>query len=157
MGGSSSTTKGGLEQAKHRASSRCGKVAVSGRYHKLPKRLSDEYEPAKKGGAAVVLGTGYNGSVYLVTSKSTGLKYAVKGFHLHGVSKDKVEELETEAEIFLCMDHPHVARLVAVYEDDKMLNLVMECMDGGEVYERVLARRRFNEHDAAPTLYQMLL
>ncbi|CAK0890784.1 unnamed protein product [Prorocentrum cordatum] len=118
MGGSSSTAKG-LDQAQRNASLRQGKVAISGRYHKLPRRMEDEYKLDSK-----VLGTGYNGSVFLAEHRETKLKYAVKGFHLHGLNSEKREELESEAEIFLSMDHPHVARLVAVYEDEKMLNLV---------------------------------
>jgi len=37
------------------------------------------------------------------------------------------------------------------------LNLVMECMEGGELFERVVDRRKFAEHDAAHAIYQMLL
>jgi len=152
MGGGASTVQKELEEATSRATERVGKPAVSGRYHRLPRRIEDDYLLDNK-----VLGTGYNGSVTLATGKQTGLKYAVKGFHLHGVKKEKLEELETEAEIFLSMDHPHVARLTAVFETPKELNLVMECMEGGEVYERVARLRRFSEKDASHTLYQMLL
>jgi len=84
-------------------------------------------------------------------------KYAVKGFKLHGVGKEKKEELETEAEIFLGMDHPHVARLVDVYESEEKLDLVMECMTGGELFKRVSEKRRFSEKDAADATWQMLL
>lgn len=38
-------------------------------------------------------------------------RYAVKGFKLVGVPREKREELEAECEIFLAMDHPHVAAL----------------------------------------------
>ena len=68
----------------------------------------------------------------LLRSIRTGDRYAVKGFKLHGVSQEKLQELRDEAEIFLAMDHPHVARLVDVYESQHRLDLVMECMDGGE-------------------------
>lgn len=135
-----------------RDESRVGKIAVSGRYHKLPKRLEDDYKPLSK-----VLGSGYNGQVHMAESKHNGEKYAVKGFKLHGVSRDKKEELESEAEIFLCMDHPHVARLVDVYESDEQLDLVMECMSGGELFARVTERKRFSEKDAADATWQMLL
>ena len=38
------------------------------------------------------------------------------------------------------MDHPRVARLMDVYEAEGRLSLVMECMEGGELFERVMAR-----------------
>jgi len=63
----------------------------------------------------------------------------------------------SECEIFLCMDHPHVARLTDVYEEKDCLNLVMECMGGGEVFQRVLKEKRFSEKDAVDTAWQMLL
>lgn len=150
MGNKSTTDR--LQDVADRAASRVGKVAVSGRYKKLPKRLEDDYIVDAK-----VLGTGYNGSVFLATSRKTSHKFAVKGFHLHGVGADKMKQLEDEAEIFLGMDHPHVARLVDVYESETHLNLVMECMEGGELFERLAKRKRFSEQDAARALWQMLL
>jgi calcium-dependent protein kinase len=55
------------------------------------------------------------------------------------------------------MDHPHVARLVDVYEEKDRITLVMECMQGGELFDRVIAKKRFDEKDAAVAAYQMLL
>jgi len=129
-----------------------GKIQVTGRYHHLPKRLEDDYSLSGK-----VLGSGYNGQVFLATNKTNGEKVAVKGFKLIGVSKAKKEELESECEIFLAMDHPHVARLVDVYEDEERLNLVMECMTGGELFKRVVERKYYSEKDAAEAAWQMLL
>jgi calcium-dependent protein kinase len=142
----------GLDQALTRAESRSGKLNISGRYHKLPKKLEDDYKPLSK-----VLGSGYNGSVYLAESNTTKAKFAVKGFKLHGINAEKRQELENEVEIFLGMDHPHVARLNDVYEGQDELNLVMECMSGGELFKRVVAKKRFTEKDAADAAWQMLL
>mmetsp|Transcript_4484 Transcript_4484/g.10550 ORF Transcript_4484/g.10550 Transcript_4484/m.10550 type:complete len:533 (+) Transcript_4484:121-1719(+) len=142
----------GLTGVIQRAESRSGKLTISGRYHKLPKRLEDDYVLEKK-----VLGSGYNGQVHLAENKQTGVKVAVKGFKLHGVPREKREELESEAEIFLSMDHPHVTRLVDVYESEDQLSLVMECMTGGELFKRVTERKRFSEKDGADAAWQMLL
>lgn len=130
---------------------------VSGRYHQLPKKIEDDYEVDM----SKVLGTGMNGSVY--RAKRIGLSgqgdtdVAVKGFHLTGLSKKDREELAVEAEIFLQMDHPHVARLLAVYETSAMLHLIMECMEGGELFDRIAEKKRFEERDAAHSVWQMLL
>lgn len=140
-----------LQQAVRRSEARVGKLSVSGRYHRLPKRLEDEYDLA-----STVLGTGYNGDVVMARSKSGGLKYAVKGFKLRGVSKEDLKQLQDEAEIFLSMDHPHVARLVDVYESKDRLDLVMELLAGGELFKRVVEKKVFHEEDAAKTTSQML-
>lgn len=150
MGQGSSGSR--LQAATDRAADGLGKIAVSARYKKLPKKLEDDYVVEGK-----VLGTGYNGSVFLAKSKHSDGRYAVKGFHLHGVPKDKMEQLESECQIFLSMDHPHVARLVDVYESSSYLHLVMECMEGGELFERLKKRARFSERDAAQAVWQMLL
>jgi len=151
MGASSSST--GLDQVTERAAKRVGQVAVSGRYNRLPKRIEDDYNLEKR----KVLGTGYNGAVFMAKSKTSERKFAVKEFRLQGVTAEKKEELETEAEIFLSMDHPHVARLVDVFECDHSLNLVMECMEGGELFDRVREKKTFSNNDAAYAVYQMLL
>lgn len=147
-----SSSRPNLDDAIKKAETKVGKIGVSGRYHRLPKRIEEDYKIEKK-----VLGSGYNGSVFAARSKITNHKFAVKGFHLHGISKKKMEELETEAEIFLSMDHPHIVRLVGVYETNQRLNLVMECMEGGELFDRLVQRKKFTEKDAAHAVWQMLL
>ncbi|CAE8738763.1 unnamed protein product, partial [Polarella glacialis] len=44
-----------------------------------------------------------------------------------------------------------------VYQSEGRLDLVMECMSGGELFTRVQKRKRFSEADAATAAYQMLL
>jgi len=144
--------KSDLKNVGARVEARVGKIAVTGRYHRHPKKLTNDYRLSSK-----VLGSGYNGQVTLAKAISGDQEVAVKGFKLHGVSKEKKKELESECEIFLAMDHPHVARLVDVYESDDMLYLVMECMKGGELFKRVVDQKRFSEKDAADATWQMLL
>lgn len=141
-----------LDNVILRSYSRCGTVQVTGRYHRPPKALEDDYELPGK-----VLGSGYNGQVFLATDRHTGKQYAVKNFKLHGVGKEKKEELISECEIFLAMDHPHVARLTDIYETTQSLNLVMECCSGGEMLHRVLQLKRFPEQKACEASRQILL
>mmetsp|Transcript_64471 Transcript_64471/g.135282 ORF Transcript_64471/g.135282 Transcript_64471/m.135282 type:complete len:476 (+) Transcript_64471:814-2241(+) len=55
------------------------------------------------------------------------------------------------------MDHPHIARLYDVYETKEHMYLVMECLEGGELFERVTEQKRYSEQDAAEAASQMLL
>lgn len=143
----------GLDNVIKRAASRAGKFTISGRYHRMPRKIEDDYIILKKN----VLGSGYNGKVFEARGRTGGGTYAVKGFKLVGVPREKREELEAECEIFLAMDHPHVARLVDVYESQEQLALVMECMSGGELFGRVQKLKRFTEQAAADAARQMLL
>jgi len=126
---------------------------VSGRFHVLPHRIEDDYvlEQSQE------LGTGYNGSVFLAKSKDTHETFAVKPFRLHRITQSQKRELKNEVEVFLAMDHPHVARLRDVYEDEAELRLVMERLEGGELFDRVAALGRFTEKDAQDTMYQILV
>jgi len=133
---------------------RAGKIALSGRYHKLPKQIGDDYEVVAK-----VLGSGYSGVVRMATLKNgkSTEKFAVKAFKMSSVAGEKKTQLLAEVEIFLCMDHPHVTRLYDVFDSEDQLHLVMECMEGGELFDRVTELKRFGESDAADAVYQMLL
>ncbi|CAE7229348.1 CPK17 [Symbiodinium natans] len=63
---------------------------------------------------------------------------------------------KTKVEIYLALDHPHIARLMMVYEDDQEIHLVMEFMAGGELYDRLFDAKVYNEEVAANTCHQML-
>jgi len=141
-----------LQEVEERAGKRVGMVGVKGRYHRLPRKITDDFNTAGK-----PLGSGYNGTVFSATSKHTKTPCAVKSFALSDFDPDKKKELLGEVEIFLAMDHPHVARLLEVYESETEVSLVMECMSGGELYDRVATVRVFRERDAAKAAYQMLL
>ncbi|CAK9004827.1 unnamed protein product [Durusdinium trenchii] len=75
---------------------------------------------------------------------------------LNGILPDKLEDLKSELKILLCLDHPHVVRLLDVYVSDDKLDIVMECMQGGEL-KRSRTRPQMDEEEAARLLRQMLL
>jgi len=158
MGGACGTSKKKNVSAESNTSTESLKslshsLAITGRYHRPPKKLEEDYSVT-----STVLGTGYNGSVFQAKGKKDRPgTYAVKGFCLQGIEANKKADLRREVEIFLAMDHPHVARLVDVYEDATQLYLVMECMEGGELFERVQKLKTFSEKDAAHAVWQMLL
>mmetsp|Transcript_117656 Transcript_117656/g.226949 ORF Transcript_117656/g.226949 Transcript_117656/m.226949 type:complete len:544 (-) Transcript_117656:186-1817(-) len=146
------SSQSGLRQAVQRAAKALGHSAVAGRYHTPPAKLEDDYEVLSQ-----ELGTGFNGVVHLATNKQTGEKCAVKAYSLLTLDGGRMEELELEAQIYLGLDHPHVARLMDVYQSRSHLYLVMEACTGGELYYRVEKRKKFSEGDAAEAFHQMLL
>lgn len=126
---------------------------VALRYHE-DKEPSEDYDLARE-----ILGSGISGAVTLAVGKADKRRYAVKGFDKRrgASSRDLLQNMRSECEIFLRMDHPHVARLMDVYETPSHLYFVMEYCAGGEVTTRLKARGRYSEREAAESLYQMLL
>jgi len=128
---------------------RVGKLPFRGRHHRLPRKLSDDYAVTTK-----VLGSGMSGDVRLAHSKTRQQPVAVKTLRL---SNCPSEILASEVQIFLCMDHPHIVRLFDVYECADHLDLVMECMQGGELLDEVNRLGKFKEDRAVEVTKQMLL
>ena len=46
------------------------------------------------------------------------------------------------------MDHPNVVNLVDVFEDERHWCLVMELMEGGELFDQILEKEFFSENEA---------
>lgn len=64
--------------------------------------------------------------------------------------------MDLQVDIYLKLDHPNIAKLVEVYEDEKRIFLVMELCTGRELYDRLAAKKRYREADAARVTKQML-
>lgn len=126
-----------------------GSFTFTSRYH-TNRNLRQDYRVER-----AVLGTGASGPVHL--AKRGNRQFAVKSFRKRNLSADAKMELRGEVEVYLKLDHPHVARLEDVYETERDLHLVMELMSGGELYARLAKRRQYSEADAAQTCRQMLL
>jgi len=129
-------TAANFEEAEQKAEQQIGHIAVAGRYHHLPKRLEDDFEVSSQ-----VLGTGLNGSVVKATCRYTGTTFAVKHLQKASMSPEQQKILANEVQLCLEMDHPHIARLVHVYEAKSQVSLVMECMTGGELFDRCTEKK----------------
>uniref|UniRef100_A0A7S4RVJ3 Non-specific serine/threonine protein kinase n=1 Tax=Alexandrium monilatum TaxID=311494 RepID=A0A7S4RVJ3_9DINO len=143
-----------LSSVTARLEARRGRLPVVGRYHRLPSRLTDDYNVSSH-----VLGVGEGGDVLLATARDSlsRQQYAVKSYALEGLEGLKLQMLMSEVEVFLFVDHPHIARLVGIYESEDYLSFVMESHDGGQLFERFRKTGRFPEDEAAGACWQILL
>lgn len=153
MGNQQPTAHQELRQVRSRLEGELGSIPVTGRYHVLPKTIDDDYICDKK----KELGTGFNGTVFVGKSRASGEEVAVKPFKLFGLRKEEKRMLRNEVELFLGMDHPHIAILKDVYESHAELSLVMEHLEGGELFDRISMIKSFSEHEAAHTASMILL
>ncbi|XP_038726178.1 calcium-dependent protein kinase 8-like [Tripterygium wilfordii] len=97
------------------------------------------------------VGRGEFGVTYLCTDVNTGEKYACKS-----ISKKKlrtavdIEDVRREVEIMKHLPkHVNVVTLKGTYEDDTAVHIVMELCEGGELFDRIVARGHYTERAAA--------
>jgi calcium-dependent protein kinase len=97
-----------------------------------------------------ILGSGQNGYVMEAIHHTTGEACAVKILR----NKDFAARSEVNANIRL--QHPHIAKLLQVYEDRSALTMVMERC-GDDLFDRLDKKGRFSEPEARRNLRQVLL
>jgi calcium-dependent protein kinase len=97
------------------------------------------------------LGRGEFGVTYLCTDRATREALACKS-----ISKKKlrtpidVEDVRREVEIMHHLPkHPNIVTLRDTYEDDNAVHIVMELCEGGELFDRIVARGHYTERAAA--------
>jgi cGMP-dependent protein kinase len=88
-----------------------------------------------------ILGVGTFGRVKLVRHKPTGQAYALKCMRKQQVVATKQQShVLNEKRILASMDHPFILRLVATYQDEGELYMLLEIGSGGELFS-LLARK----------------
>ena len=61
-----------------------------------------------------------------------------------------IEDVRREVEIMKHMPpHPNIVTLKDTYEDDSAVHLVMELCEGGELFDRIVAKGHYTERAAA--------
>ncbi|KAJ9140405.1 hypothetical protein P3X46_031059 [Hevea brasiliensis] len=108
-------------------------------------RIGDKYILGRE------LGRGEFGITYLCTDRETKDALACKS-----ISKRKlrtavdIEDVRREVAIMSRLpDHPNIVKLKATYEDHENVHLVMELCEGGELFDRIVARGHYSERAAA--------
>jgi len=113
--------------------------------------FEDDYEVSEK-----VLGRGVNGQVYEGLCKRTGKVFAIKSFEVKELKGRQLENLAREVEILSSTEHPRVVGLEAMYESEANVHLVMERLQGGDLFDRLMSGGVFGEPDAAHIAVQVL-
>ncbi|KAF8726834.1 hypothetical protein HU200_019314 [Digitaria exilis] len=97
------------------------------------------------------LGRGQFGVTYLATHKPTGRRYACKSIAARKLAhRDDVDDVRREVQIMHHLTgHRNIVELRGAYEDRHSVNLVMELCEGGELFDRIIARGHYSERAAA--------
>ena len=114
---------------------------------RLCREMEDKYIPDWKN----ILGEGAYGSVHLATSiENPGLKVALKKISKR-YTNDSSFKRETNAllKIHDYGGHPNVAGLRDMYEDHNFFYLILDLVQGGEMFEHLIRNGAYSERDSA--------
>ncbi|CAL9226606.1 unnamed protein product [Arabidopsis halleri] len=105
------------------------------------------------------LGRGQFGVTYLVTHKETKQLFACKSIPTRRlVHKDDIEDVRREVQIMHHLSgHRNIVDLKGAYEDRHSVNLIMELCEGGELFDRIIAKGLYSERAAADLCRQMVM
>eukprot|EP01114_Cavostelium_apophysatum_P019936 TRINITY_DN6557_c0_g1_i1.p1 TRINITY_DN6557_c0_g1~~TRINITY_DN6557_c0_g1_i1.p1 ORF type:complete len:611 (-),score=181.84 TRINITY_DN6557_c0_g1_i1:474-2306(-) len=104
------------------------------------------------------LGAGTTGKVKLAFHKETGFKVAVKIVNKEFLASriSVLKKVEREITVMKVLEHQHVLRLYDVYETSKYLFLVLEFVEGGELFDYLVKKGRLDPLEAL-TLFQQII
>lgn len=118
--------------------------------HRTQGNLLELYE------VRALLGQGAFGKVYRATCKVTGVERAIKALDKTTMTKANAVRVQREIEILKQVDHPNIVKIVEVIEDPRYINIVQEICEGGELFERIIKTKKFDEETAAKYMYQII-
>jgi|JI10StandDraft_1071094.scaffolds.fasta_scaffold364048_1 calcium-dependent protein kinase len=103
-----------------------------------------------------VLGSGAFGEVRLCLHKESQAQRAVKVLRKNLLDDKEMDMLKNEISILKDMDHPNIVKMYEFLEDEKRIYIVTEICKGGELFDEILSRSKFDEKDAAVVMRQLL-
>jgi len=104
------------------------------------------------------LGKGANGKVVLAINNETGKKYAVKIFEkVRLISQLKgFDSIVNEVEALRTLNHESIIKLHEVFESGNSIHLILDYVEGGELYTRLRDRRAYSEKQCATIMKNLL-
>ncbi|OII76870.1 protein kinase domain-containing protein [Cryptosporidium andersoni] len=101
-----------------------------------------------------LIGEGSFAKVYKGCNVITGEDIVIKA-----VDKKKVKEsnVYTEIEVLRKVHHPHIVHLIASFEEDDHVCLVLEFLGGGELFEWIAQKGAYTEEQAKVAMRRILL
>ncbi|BFU25287.1 protein kinase, putative [Entamoeba histolytica HM-1:IMSS-B] len=82
-------------------------------------------------------------------------RVAIKKITKKDIPEDQLEMIKREIQLMRQLHHKNIVKLFDVYENNEILYLILEYVEGGELYDR-LVQGALNERQAACVLYQLV-
>jgi len=102
-----------------------------------------------------VIGRGGFSTVHEATRNSDGSKFAVKIVEKTMIQED-IKLLKREIDIMKQVDHVNILKLIEIYEDDEKVYIVMELVEGSELFDRIVDKGYYSEKSTVHIVKQIL-
>jgi len=112
--------------------------------------VESKYEIGKE------LGRGGFSVVKEGVDRATGEKIAIKFIEKKFVDQEELKLLGREIDIMKKVQHRNVLRLIEIYETDSALSLVMELVNGGELFYKIVDKGSYSEREARDIIRQLV-
>lgn len=112
-----------------------------------------------------VLGQGSYGKVLLVREKSTGRLFAQKQLQKASLVINESNQIHeknyqrtlNEKTILEKVNHPNIVKLFYAFQDNNKVYLILEYLDGGEIFHHLAQQKYLSEKDASFYIAQIVL
>eukprot|EP00042_Codosiga_hollandica_P028232 m.146947 g.146947 ORF g.146947 m.146947 type:complete len:212 (-) comp52719_c0_seq1:710-1345(-) len=118
----------------------------------LPRHTKSDVERVYKFGK--VLGTGNFAEVKLAVHRETNKKYAVKIIN-KALCAGKEDMIETEIAVLKKVQHKYIVGMLEEFDTPDKLYLILDYVEGGELFDRIVEEGNFTEVDASRIMRQM--
>ena len=126
-------------------------------YNSFVSRHRSQWDELYKVSEDKTLGKGAFGTVFRGQRVENQEWVAVKRLNKAGIGGD-LELLHNEIAIWEDLDHPHLVKLIDVFEDAEHIILITELMHGGDLFERLRRQPhgRYDEGEGAALVWQIV-
>ncbi|ETO35060.1 hypothetical protein RFI_02013 [Reticulomyxa filosa] len=89
--------------------------------------------------------------------KSTNIMYALKIINKKNLDKGDLVTLEKEVSIMRQVHHDNIVKLHNVFDSKSKMCLVLDLLEGGELFDRIIDHGHFTEKNAAQCFGQLII
>ena len=104
-----------------------------------------------------IIGKGTFSIVRLGENKATKEKVAIKIMQKNKIiNKEDLIRIHREIEMLSRLSHPNVIKIYKIQEDIKKFYIIMEYCENGELFNRIVEKKRLSEEESAIFYYQLI-
>jgi len=88
--------------------------------------------------------------------RKTGELFALKVINKKNLDKDDLSILDSEVAVMRIVAHEYIVKMHDVYDSKSKMCLVLDLLEGGELFDRIIEHGHFTEKNAAECFGQLI-